>query len=83
MTLTKHSLFGMLAKAWRKNPLKREGIFLYKSGSKGCANCGNEPYSEFYAYQIARTMGLDVTPYSLAKKSLLLFGIGCYEIINH
>jgi hypothetical protein len=58
---------GMLAKAWRKNPQKREGIFLYKSGSKGCANCGKEPYSEFYAYQIAQTMGLDVTPYSLGK----------------
>ncbi len=58
---------GMLAKAWRKNPQQREGIFLYKSGSKGCANCGKEPYSEFYAYQIAETMGLDVTPYSLGK----------------
>lgn len=58
---------GMLAKAWRKDPLKRKGIFLYKSGSKGCANCGNEPYSEFYASQVAQTMGLDVTPYSLAK----------------
>ncbi|CAA6825072.1 MAG: Unknown protein [uncultured Sulfurovum sp.] len=58
---------GMLAKAWRKDPLKRKGIFLYKSGSKGCANCGNEPYSEFYAFQIAKVMGLDVTSYSLAK----------------
>jgi hypothetical protein len=58
---------GMLAKAWRKDPLKRKGIFLYKSGSKGCANCGNEPYSEFYAFQIAKAMGLDVTAYSLAK----------------
>ena len=58
---------GMLAKAWRKNPQGREGIFLYKSGSKGCANCGKEPYSEFYAYQIAEQMGLDVTPYGLGK----------------
>ena len=58
---------GMLAKAWRKNPRKKEGIFLYKSGSKGCANCGKEPYSEFYAYQIAQTLGLDVTRYSLGK----------------
>ncbi|SFV55220.1 hypothetical protein MNB_SV-14-843 [hydrothermal vent metagenome] len=58
---------GMLAKAWRKNPQKRKGIFLYKSGSKGCANCGKEPYSEFYAYQIAKTIGLDVTPYGLGK----------------
>ena len=58
---------GMLAKAWRKNPLKQEGIFLYKSGSDGFANSGLEPYSEFYAYQIAETMGLDVTPYNLGK----------------
>ncbi|HFU75822.1 MAG TPA: XRE family transcriptional regulator, partial [Arcobacter sp.] len=58
---------GILAKAWRKDPLKRKGIFLYKSGSKGCANCGNEPYSEFYAYQIGQKMGLNVTPYSLGK----------------
>ncbi len=58
---------GMLAKAWRKNPQKREGIFLYKSGSKGCANCGKEPYSEFYAYQIANAMGLEATPYTLGK----------------
>jgi len=58
---------GMLAKAWRKNPQGKEGIYLYKSGSKGCANCGKEPYSEFYAYQIAQKMGLDATPYSLGK----------------
>ena len=55
---------GMLAKAWRKDPLKRKGIYLYKSGSKGCAK---EPYSEFYAYQIAKKMELDVTAYSLGK----------------
>jgi hypothetical protein len=58
---------GMLAKAWRKNPPKREGIFLYKSGSQGFANSGKEPYSEFYAYQIAQTMNLDITPYTLGK----------------
>jgi len=58
---------GMLAKAWRKDPLKRKGIYLYKGGSKGCANCGKEPYSEFYAYQIAHAMGLDAIPYSLGK----------------
>jgi len=58
---------GMLAKAWRKNPPKREGIFLYKSGSQGFTNSGKEPYSEFYAYQIAEKMSLDVTPYTLGK----------------
>jgi hypothetical protein len=58
---------GMLAKAWRRDPLKRKGIFLYKSGSQGFANSGKEPYSEFYAYQIAKKMGLNITPYSLGK----------------
>lgn len=58
---------GMLAKAWRKNPQRKQGIFLYKSGSSGCANCGNEPYSEFYAYQIAQQMELDATAYHLGK----------------
>jgi len=58
---------GMLAKAWRRDPLQRKGIFLYKSGSHGFANAGKEPYSEFYAYQIAKRMGLDATTYSLGK----------------
>jgi len=58
---------GMLAKAWRKNPQHRDGIFLYKSGSKGCANCGLEPYSEFYAYQVAHKMGIEATAYTLGK----------------
>jgi len=58
---------GMLAKAWRRNPQGRKGTFLYKGGSYGCANCGKEPYSEFYASQIAQSMGLNATPYRLGK----------------
>ena len=58
---------GMLAKAWRRNPQGRKGTFLYKGGSSGCANCGKEPYSEFYASQIAQSMGLNATPYRLGK----------------
>lgn len=58
---------GMLAKAWRRNPQGRKGTFLYKGGSSGCANCGKEPYSEFYASQIAKSMELDATPYTLGK----------------
>ena len=58
---------GMLAKAWRKNPQGKEGIYLYKSGSSGFVNSGKEPYSEFYAYQIASQMGLNITPYKLSK----------------
>jgi len=58
---------GMLAKAWRRNPQRREGIFLYKGGSHGCINCGKEPYSELYTSQIAQTMGLNATIYRLGK----------------
>ena len=58
---------GMLAKAWRKNPQGNRGIFLYKSGSSGFANSGLEPYSEFYASQIALKMGLNITHYNLSK----------------
>ncbi|MDR0851147.1 MAG: helix-turn-helix transcriptional regulator, partial [Clostridiales Family XIII bacterium] len=56
---------GMLPKAWRR--LENEGIFLYKGGTSGAANTGLEPYSEFYAYQIAAAMGLDATPYDLVR----------------
>lgn len=41
---------GMLPKAWRR---LNEEIFLYKGGTKGFANSGMEPYSEYYASQIA------------------------------
>lgn len=55
---------GMLAKCWRR----RDGVVaLYKSGTEGAANCGNEPYSEFYAAQLAEALGLEHVPYSLAK----------------
>ena len=38
-----------------------------KVGLPGAANTGNEPYSEFYAAQIADAMGLDHVPYTLSK----------------
>ncbi|MBR5923354.1 MAG: helix-turn-helix transcriptional regulator, partial [Clostridia bacterium] len=38
---------GMLRKAWRF--MENDGIYLYKGGTEGFANAGNEPYSEFYA----------------------------------
>ncbi|MDR0948055.1 MAG: hypothetical protein LBM69_00900, partial [Lachnospiraceae bacterium] len=47
---------GMLPKAWRF--IEHEGIYLYKGGSSGAANTGNEPYSEFYACQVAEAMGI-------------------------
>ena len=54
---------GMLRKAWRF--VDGDGIYLYKGGSEGASNAGNEPYSEFYACQIADRMGLDCVHYDL------------------
>ena len=55
---------GMLAKCWRR---VRGDIILYKAGSSGAINAGKEPYSEFYAFQIAQAMELDVTEYKLSR----------------
>lgn len=54
---------GMLPKAWRR--MENGEIYLYKGGSSGAANTGNEPYSEFYACQIAKAMGLNAVDYDL------------------
>lgn len=54
---------GMLPKAWRF--IEGEGIYLYKGGTFGAANTGNEPYSEFYASQIAQAMDLNAVSYEL------------------
>ena len=53
----------MLRKAWRFLP--GDGIYLYKGGTEGAANAGREPYSEFYACQIAERMGLYAVHYDL------------------
>jgi hypothetical protein len=55
---------GILAKCWRRI---RGKILLYKAGSTGAANAGNEPYSEYYAYQIANVMGLNAVEYNLRQ----------------
>ena len=56
---------GMLPKGWRF--IAHDGIYLYKGGTSGAANTGNEPYSEFYAYQVAKRMGLNAVEYDLEK----------------
>ena len=53
---------GMLAKCWRRIDGQ---IYLYKSGTEGAANTGFEPYSEFYAAQVAEALGLEHVPYGL------------------
>ena len=54
---------GMLRKTWRF--IEGDGIYLYKGGTEGAANAGREPYSEFYACQIAERMGLHAVHYDL------------------
>ena len=54
---------GMLRKAWQYSD--RDGIRLFKGGS-GFADVGKEPYSEYYACQIAQVMGLNAVTYDLA-----------------
>lgn len=55
---------GMLKKCWRRDKGK---IYLFKGGTSGAANTGKEPYSEYYAAQIAEVMGLHHIPYNLSK----------------
>ena len=55
---------GMLPKCWRRINGK---IYLYKGGTQGALNTGNEPYSEYYAYQIGKILGINVVPYSVSK----------------
>ena len=54
---------GMLPKCWRRIDGK---IFLYKGGTSGASNTGFEPYSEYYAWQIAEALGIDAVPYGLS-----------------
>ena len=54
---------GALPKAWRF--VENDGIYLYKGGTVGASNAGREPYCEFYASQIAETMGLNAVHYEL------------------
>jgi len=55
---------GMLPKCWRRSG---NIVRLYKGGTKGASNTGREPYSEYYAAQIAKIMGIDAIEYNLSK----------------
>ena len=55
---------GMLPKCWRREKGK---IMLFKGGTKGASNTGNEPYSEFYAAQIAEKMEINAVKYGLSN----------------
>lgn len=60
---------GMLPKCWRRMDGK---IKLFKGGTTGASNTGNEPYSEYYAAQVASAMGINAIQYGLAKWKGLL-----------
>ena len=55
---------GMLPKCWRRQSGK---VYLYKGGTEGASNTGNEPYSEFYAWQVAEALGVTAISYTIAK----------------
>lgn len=55
---------GMLPKCWRRIEGK---VTLYKGGTMGASNTGYEPYSEFYAAQVAAAMDIRAVPYGLSK----------------
>ena len=72
---------GNLHKAWRRIG---GAVQLYKGGSSGAANTGNEPYSEYYAAQIAGAMGVNHVPYNLAKwKGALCSTCELFTDIDH
>ena len=55
---------GMLRKGWRRLGGK---VLLYKGGTSGAANTGNEPYSEYYAAQVAKRMEIPIGPMLLRR----------------
>lgn len=55
---------GMLPKCWRR---EQGRIKLYKGGTKGASNLGNEPYSEYYAAQVAAVLGVRAVGYGLSR----------------
>lgn len=55
---------GMLPKCWRRV----DGtIKLFKGGTKGASNTGMEPFSEYYAAQIAKALGIQAVDYGLSR----------------
>lgn len=55
---------GMLPKCWRRIDGK---IYLYKGGTSGFANAGFEPYSEYYAADLAQTIGVNAINYGIHR----------------
>lgn len=64
-TSPEFSTNGMLPKGWRRINHK---VYLYKGSTQSYhfANTGYEPYSEFYASQVAKKMGINHVEYGLS-----------------
>lgn len=59
---------GMLRKAWRViKENGKESIYLYKAGTYGFSNSGNENYSEVLACKVAEILGLNHVTYELVN----------------
>ena len=72
---------GMLRKTWRY--IEGDGIYLYKGGPEGFINSGREPYSEYYASQVASKMSLRHVHYDLEKwKNILASKCKLFTDIN-
>lgn len=55
---------GMLPKCWHRE--EDNQIYLYKGGTSGCSNTGNEPYSEYMCSCILAAMNMpNFVPYTL------------------
>lgn len=55
---------GNFPKCWKR---MNDQIFLLKAGTSGYSNAGNEVYSEIFAYQLAKFLGLNCIEYTLTK----------------
>ena len=55
---------GMLPKCWRRRGGR---IYLYKGGTTGAANAGFEPYSEYYAADVAHAFEAKAVDYELHR----------------
>ena len=55
---------GVLPKCWRRVDGK---VTLYKGATIGAFDTRSEPYSEFFAVQVAAAMGIRAVPYGLSK----------------
>lgn len=61
---TEWTMSGQFPKAWRRIDGR---LILYKGGTEYFANAGMEPYSEYFASQLANAMGIDAISYGLDK----------------